>query len=105
MDAKTTNIVTYIPVIGFILALAMGDKSNEEVKFNINQSIVLSAIMVISSICGIILGIIPFIGFVMRFLFSLVGLAAFILAFIALVYAATDKKFEIPVISVIKIIN
>jgi len=105
MSPKTTSVVTYIPVIGFILALAIGDKTYDETKFNINQSIVLSFIMLASGLCGIILGIIPFLGFLMRFLFGLVGLGMFVLAVIAAVFAATEQRFEIPVVSQIKIIN
>lgn len=105
MSPKMTSIVTYIPVIGFILALAIGDKTYDETKFNINQSIVLSFIMLACGLCGIILGIIPFIGGLMKLLFGLVGFGVFVLAVIAAVFAATEQRFEIPVVSQIRIIK
>ncbi len=99
MNAKTTRIVTYVPIIGFILALTIGERADEETKFNINQSITLSVLMFACGLCGIIFGIIPILGLIMRIIFGLIGFGAFVLAIIAAVFAGIDQRFEIPVVS------
>lgn len=105
MNAKTTNIVTYIPVIGIVLALLIGEKTNEETKFHMNQSLIISILMVAISICGIVMKFIPIVGFIVGIILWLADLLLFVLAIIALIFAAQDKRLEIPVIGNIKLIQ
>lgn len=105
MNTKATSIVTYIPVLGFILALLIGDKTSEEAKFHINQSIVISVLMIAIWMCSFILGWIPLLGVLLKIIFWLANMALFVLAMIGLIFAAIDQKFEIPVIATIKIIK
>jgi uncharacterized membrane protein len=104
INSKVSSIITYIPVIGFIICLAMGEKT-EESKFNINQSISLSILMMVVSICGKILSFLPFIRLITNPVFAIAGLLLFVLAIIAAVMAATDSRLSIPVIKDIKYIK
>jgi len=88
MDAKTTGIVSYLTVIGLVIALAAGDK--EGAKFHINQSIV---IWIFS-----ILGLIPIIGLPWR-IFMMV---CWVLGLIA---AINCEEKEVPLIGKIKILK
>lgn len=105
MNTKTTSIVTYIPVLGFVLALLIGDKNSEEAKLHINQSLVISILLVALSVCGGILGIIPLLGKLIGFIFWIASILLLILAVSCAVLAAKDTILEIPVICDIKIIK
>ncbi len=105
MNTKVTSVVTYIPVLGFVLALLIGDKTSEEAKFHINQSMVISILMVAVSICSGILGIIPLLGKIIGIILWIADILLLILAVAAAVFAAKDTTLEIPVISDIKIIK
>ena len=48
MDKKTTGIVSYITLIGWLIAFCAGDK--EGAKFHLNQSLVLYLASLINSI-------------------------------------------------------
>lgn len=96
MDKKTTGIVAYITLVGWLIAYFTGDK--EGAKFHLNQSLVLliaeliagviSRITVIGSIVGGILSIVLFVFWIM-----------------GLVYACKDEEKEVPVLGAIKILN
>ena len=62
MDKKTTGIVSYITLIGWLIAFCAGDK--EGAKFHLNQSLVLYLASLINSI--IISLSIPICGWAVR---------------------------------------
>ncbi len=67
MDKRTTGIVAYITLIGFIIALVAGDM--EGAKFHVNQALVIFLFSLLSfiPIIGWIWGIIMFIFWIMGF--------------------------------------
>lgn len=105
MNTKETSVITYIPVLGFVLALLVGDKDSEEAKFHINQSLVISILMVAISVCGGLLGWIPLLGKLVRMVFWIASLLLLILAVASAVLAAQDTRLEIPIVCDIKIIK
>lgn len=101
MDKKVTGIVSYITIIGWIIAFLAGDK--EGAKFHLNQSLVLFIIeLVYNFIISRIIGLIPFLGGVVNLVVGLFFLVCWILG---LVYAIKEENKEIPLIGAIKILK
>lgn len=67
MDKKTTGIVSYITLIGWLIAFCAGDK--EGAKFHLNQSLVLYLASLINSI---IISRIPICGWAVSGILSIV---------------------------------
>ena len=99
MDKKTTGIVAYITLIGWLIAYFAGDRENA--KFHLNQSLVITIIGLAISILSGILGGITLI----RILLSLLNLALFVLWVIAFIRACKDNETPIPLIGGIKILK
>ena len=90
MDKKTTGIVSYITLIGWLIAFCAGDK--EGAKFHLNQSLINSIIISRIPICGwAVSGILS----IVFFIFWIMGL----------VYACKDEEKELPLLGSIKILN
>ena len=86
MDKKTTGIVSYITLIGWLIAFCAGDK--EGAKFHLNQSLVLYLASLINSI---IISRIPICGWAVSGILSIVF---FIFWIMGLVYACKDEEKE-----------
>ena len=97
MNKKTTGIVSYITLIGWLIAYCAGDK--EGAKFHLNQSLVL---LLASLINGIIISRIPVCGLAVS---SILSLVFFIFWIMGLVYACKEEEKELPLIGSIKILN
>ena len=96
MDKKATGIISYLTLIGWLIAYLTGDK--EGAKFHLNQSLVLF-------LAGIVVSMlykVPFIGHIVSPCLSLVLLVFWI---IGLVNACEEKEQELPLIGGIKILN
>lgn len=102
MDKKTTGIVSYITLIGWLIAFCAGDK--EGAKFHLNQSLVLYLASLINSIIisRIIISRIPICGWAVSGILSIVF---FIFWIMGLVYACKDEEKELPLLGSIKILN
>ncbi|MDE6312797.1 MAG: hypothetical protein K2M46_04130 [Lachnospiraceae bacterium] len=77
MDTKTTGIVAYLTLIGFIVALVAGDK--EGAKFHLNQALIIY-------IGAIVLGVvacIPLIGWLIAMVGEIFILVCWIMGLIA----------------------
>ena len=97
MNKITTGIVSYITLIGWLIAYCAGDK--EGAKFHLNQSLVL---LLASLINGIIISRIPVCGWAVS---SILSLVFFIFWIMGLVYACKEEEKELPLIGSIKILN
>ncbi len=97
MDAKTTGIISYLTIIGWVIALVAGEKS-DYVTFHINQSLVLMLGAVIASA----LNVVPFVGGILA---SLGGLFIFVLWILAFIGACQGEQKEAPLIGSIKIMK
>ncbi len=95
MDKKVTGILSYITIIGWLVAYIAGDKENA--KFHLNQGLVVGII----GLVGIVLGFIPLIGGLLGWILKIVWI---ILLAWGLVYAAQDQDKEIPLIGSIKLL-
>ncbi len=100
MDRKTTGIVSYITLIGWIVAYVAGDKQGA--KFHLNQSLVVMIVSIIGGIVGSILGFIPFIG---GLLGTAISVAVFVLWLIGLIGAINEEEKPLPFIGGITLLH
>lgn len=95
MDKKTTGIISYITIIGWIIAYCAGDK--EGAKFHLNQSLVLW----ISNIILGVLGYVPIIRYVV-WIGSIFLIVCWVLG---LINACKEEEKELPLIGRIQILK
>lgn len=101
MNKKTTGIVAYITIVGWLIAFLVGDK--EGAKFHLNQALVLAiANLANSFVLARILGLIPVLGGILNLVISLALTVCWILG---LVYAIKEEEKELPFIGAIKILK
>ena len=101
MNKKITGIVSYITIIGWIIAFLAGDK--EGAKFHLNQSLVINLASLINNlILSSILGMIPVIGGILSLVISV---AIFVFWVLGLVAAIKEEEKEVPYIGKIKILK
>ncbi len=96
MDTKTTGIVAYLTLIGFIVALVAGDK--EGAKFHLNQALIIY-------IGAIVLGVvacIPLIGWLIAMVGEIFILVCWIMGLIA---AINQEEKQIPLLGSIKLLK
>ena len=96
MNSKTTGVISYITIIGFIVAYVAGDK--EGAKFHLNQALVVGIIEVI----GYIVGIIPVVGSLLGWIIGIIWL---IYAVLGIVYAVKGEDKALPVIGGISLLK
>lgn len=96
MDKKTTGIVAYLTLIGWIIAYLAGDK--EGAKFHLNQALVIELV----AILGGFLGYIPLIGGLLSTVVSIFVLVCFILGIVS---ACKDEEKEVPLLGSIKLLK
>jgi uncharacterized membrane protein len=91
--------LAYITIIPAILFLAMAPYNrNSYVRFHAWQSIFLTIACLAIDIALMVVGRLPFLGFMTLFLWPLVGLAIFVVWIIALIKAFNGERFKLPVI-------
>ena len=95
MNRKTTGIVAYLTIIGWLIAFIAGDK--EGAKFHLNQGLVISIGYIISGIIGRL----PIIWWVSY----IVNIFLFVCLIIGLIGAAQDQEKEAPLIGAIRLLN
>lgn len=101
MNRKTTGILSYIAIIGWLIAYLAGDK--EGAKFHLNQSLVLNIASLINSyILSRILGLIPLVGGIVSWIISLI---LFVLWIMGLVAACKDQEKPVPILGSIKLLK
>lgn len=95
-NGKTIAIVSYITLIGWIVALIMNSNNKTSLgSYHIRQSLMLMIVGVIVSIVNMVLGYIPFVGTIIGFVLC-IGLI--VLWVIGLINAINGQEKPIPVI-------
>lgn len=95
MDKKTTDIVAYITILGWLAAYVAGEK--EEAKFHLNQGLVINLTFLILAV----LTRIPLVGIVA----ALLQIVVFVFWVMGLVYAIKEQENEVPLLGCIKLLN
>lgn len=97
MDKKTTGIIGYLTIIGWLIAFLAGDK--EGAKFHLNQSLVL---ILFCLVANMVLPLIPIIGWLLSIV---VSVAQWVFIILGIISAAKDEEKELPFIGAIKILK
>ncbi len=105
MDKKTTGIISYLGIIGWLIAYLAGDK--EGAKFHLNQSLVLAIAEIALNILKAILGsIIPWpVSVVFSVIMWAANILLLVMAILGIVSAAKEEDKPLPVIGTIKILS
>jgi len=90
MDAKTTSIVAYLTLVGFLVALLAGDKDNALAKNHLNNALVLLIFGLAS--------VVPILG-------QLWAIFILVNAIMGIVHAAKEEEFELILLGKIKILK
>lgn len=93
MTKKGTDIVAYITIVGWLIALLCGTRG--ESKFHLNQSLVLILANIIWGVIGKVLAFIPIIGWLA---IPIGYLIIFVLWVMGLVYALQGQEKAVPLI-------
>lgn len=95
MNNKTLSIVSYITIIGWLIAYFSGkDTADSLLKYHLKQSLGLFIVNLIFSVALIIVAtVFPFLSFL-----SIVGYAFWALIIIGIINANNEKEKPIPVI-------
>lgn len=96
---KITGILSYITILGWIIAFLAGDK--EGAKFHLNQSLVINIAWLLHSfVISAILAFIPIIGWLASLVISVIIAVIWLLGLIA---ACKEQEKEVPILGKIKI--
>lgn len=104
MDSKTTGFVSYLTLIGFIIAVANGtrdEKSLTHINNALNYLIFFGGPITICSV----LVLIPVIGWILFGLSCLWVLFGDVLMVIGFINALQDKPFTFPIVGGVKLIK
>ena len=97
---KVLSILSYVGPL-FLIALLV-EKDNADVKFHVNQGAVLFVVDLICLVAGWVLGLIPFVGWIVS---TVLGLAILVLMVIGIIHAWKEENKELPIIGGVSIIK
>ena len=93
MNKKTTGIVAYIYLIGWIIAFCAGDK--EGAKFHLNQALVLWILNLACTVVSAISGFLPaIIGIVISLVVGIFSIFLFVCWIIGLIHDVKEEEKE-----------
>ncbi len=95
MDKKTTDIVAYITIFGWLAAFVAGER--EDSRFHLNQALVIHLTLIILSF----LTWIP----IIRLVVHLVQLVVFVFCVMGIIYAVKEQENEVPLLGCIKLLK
>ena len=95
MDKKTTDIVAYITIFGWLVAFVAGER--EDSKFHLNQALVVNLTFLILAV----LAWVP----VVRLVVGLVQIVVFVFWIMGIVYAVREQENEVPLLGCVKLLK
>ncbi len=95
MDKKTTDIVAYITIFGWLVAFVAGER--EDSKFHLNQALVVNLTFLILAV----LAWVP----VVRLVVGLVQIVVFVFWVMGIVYAVREQENEVPLLGCVKLLK
>ena len=96
MDAKTTGIISYLSIVGWLIAYFTGDK--EGARFHLNQSLILNAGWLLVSILSRFPRPIRYIGWIAEMVLSVLWIIGFIAAI-------KNEERKVPLLGEIQILK
>lgn len=100
MSSKATGILSYFGIVLWLVAFLAGDK--EGAKFHLNQSLILTLIMLVFSVVGSLVALIPFVGWLVDCVFLI---AWFVFWIMGLISAIQEEEKPLPLIGGLKILK
>lgn len=98
-EDRTVAILTYITIIGFIIAIVMhSSKKTALGAFHLRQGLGLFITGLVIWLPGMIISFIPVINFLMVLVWPLVGISLFVLWIMGLVAAVNGQQKPMPVV-------
>lgn len=98
-EDRTVAILTYITIIGFIIAIVMhSSKKSALGAFHLRQGLGLFITCIVIWIPGVIISFIPGINLLMVLLWPLVGISLFVLWIMGLIAAVNGQQKPMPVV-------
>ena len=95
MDKKTTDIVAYITIFGWLVAFVAGER--EDSKFHLNQALVVN----LTFLSLAVLAWVP----VVRLVVGLVQIVVFVFWVMGIVYAVREQENEVPLLGCVKLLK
>ncbi len=93
---KALSVLAYIPLL-FLVGLFV-EKDNEDVKFHVNQGLILFILEAILGVARSFLSWLPFIGWMVNIAFGVLSLGTLALMIVGIVNAAQGRRRPLPVI-------
>lgn len=103
MTKKATGIVSYITLIGWLIAYFAGDR--EGAKFHLNQSLMLAILELIVSIVFGVLTKIPLLGIVFALVQGILGIVLLVFWIMGLIHAINEEEKPLPIIGGIQLLK
>lgn len=98
-EDKTVAIIAYITLIGFIVAIVMhGSNKTKLGAYHLRQALGLVIFAIGSSIALMILGMIPFVGFIILIASPLIWIGILVLVILGIINASGGLEKPLPVI-------
>lgn len=95
MNNKTLAIISYITIIGWLIAYFVGkDNADGLLKYHLKQSLGLAIVSIaFTVVLNIVASVFPFLGFL-----SIVSLVIWVLLIIGIINANSEKQKPLPII-------
>lgn len=103
MSKKATAVVSYITLIGWLIAYFAGDRQGA--KFHLNQSLDYIFCSAVVNIVLTLLGYVPVISVVAGILSLVCGIFFFVCWILGIIHAAKDEEKELPLIGKIRFLK
>lgn len=101
LDENVAGALSYIFLIGIVFLLV--EKTNDFVRFHAAQSVVLAVAFIglsfVVGITSLIIGLIPFVGFIGDLLWLVFSLGSFVFWLFLLYQAFQGERYEVPVVA------
>jgi len=98
MSKKATSVVSYLTIIGWVIAYCAGDR--EGAKFYLNQSLLL---VLVSAILSVVLKV--FSGGIIGTVAGILNFVVFIFWIIGFIHAIKQEEIPLPIIGEITLIK
>lgn len=98
MDEKTISIISYITIIGWVIAYSQFSKNKSPLAtFHIRQSLFLMLCEVVIFIIQMLFVFVPYVGWIISIGFNLIMLGILVLWVIALIGAINGEQKPLPI--------